>query len=88
LAWTVEWDERAIREAKKLDPEARLRILAYLRERIATAEDPRRLGKALLANRAGLWRYRVGDYRIVCRIEDTRVVVLVLAIGHRSRVYE
>ena len=88
MAWTVEWDERAVRDAQKLGHQERCRILAYLRERIATDEDPRRFGKPLFADRAGLWRYRVGDHRIVCRIEDDRVVVLVLAVGHRSKVYE
>ncbi|MBP6964226.1 MAG: type II toxin-antitoxin system RelE/ParE family toxin [Armatimonadetes bacterium] len=88
MAWKVEWDERAVRDAEKLGHEARRRILKYLRERIATDADPRRLGKPLTADRAGFWRYRVGDYRIVCRIEDDRVVVLVLAVGHRSTVYD
>jgi len=88
LAWTVEWDERAVRDAKKLGHEARRRIVTYMRERIATSEDPRRFGKPLLAEKAGLWRYRVGDYRIVCRIEDDRVVVLILAVGHRSKIYD
>ena len=87
MAWTIEWDARAVQDARKLGQEARRRILAYLRERIATDNDPRRFGKPLLADKAGLWRYRVGDYRIVCRIEDDRVVVLVLAVGHRSTVY-
>ena len=87
MAWTVEWDERAVKDAEKLGHEARRRMLAYLRERIATDQDPRRLGKPLVADKAGCWRYRVGDYRIVCRIEDDRVVVLVLAVGHRSTVY-
>ena len=88
MAWKVEWDERAVRDAKKLEPQARKRILTYLRERIATDQDPRRFGKPLLADRSGLWRYRVGDHRIVCRIETEKVVVLVLAVGHRSTVYE
>jgi mRNA interferase RelE/StbE len=88
LAWTVEWDERAVRDAQKLGHEARRRILAFLRERVATEDDPRRLGRPLLAERAGLWRYRVGDYRIVCRIEDDCAVVLVLAVGHRSKIYD
>ena len=88
MAWTVEWDERAVRDAQKLGHQERRGILAYLRERIATDEDPRRFGKPLFADRAGLWRYRVGDYRIVCRIEEDRVVVLVLAVGHRSKVYD
>ena len=88
MAWKVEWDERAVHDAKKLEPQVRKRILTYLRERIATDKDPRRFGKPLLADKSGLWRYRVGDYRIVCRIETEKVVVLVLAVGHRSTVYE
>ena len=88
MAWTVEWDERAVKDARKLGHEARRRITAFLRERVAVDDDPRRLGKPLTADRIGLWRYRVGDYRIVCRIEDEQVVVLVLAVGHRSKVYE
>lgn len=88
MAWTVEWDENAAEELEKLDHQAQRRILAYLRDRIATSEDPRRFGKPLLRDKAGLWRYRVGDYRIICRIEDDRVVVLVLAVGHRSKVYD
>jgi mRNA interferase RelE/StbE len=87
LAWTVEWDERAIKEANKLALESRRRIQGFLRDRIATDDNPRRLGKPLVAGKAGLWRYRVGDYRIICRIEDDRVVVLVVAVGHRSKVY-
>lgn len=88
MAWRIEWDERAIRDARKLDPQARKNIISYLRERINTEEDPRRFGKPLLAELSGLWRYRVGDYRILCRIEDDKVVVLVLAVGHRSEIYD
>ena len=88
MAWTVEWDERAVRDAQKLGHEARRRITMFLRERVATEEDPRRFGKPLLAEKAGLWCYRVAAYRIVCRIEDDRLVVLVVAVGHRSRVYK
>lgn len=88
MTWTVEWDERAIRDARKLDTQARKNIISYLRERINTEEDPRRFGKPLLAELSGLWRYRVGDYRILCRIEDDKVVVLVLAVGHRSQIYD
>ena len=63
------------------------RILGFLKSRIAGQEDPRRLGRALTGPRMGLWRYRVGDYRLVCRIEDRAVVVLVLTIAHRAKVY-
>ena len=87
MAWTIEWDERAVKDAQKLGHEENARILAYLRARIATDKDPRRFGKPLLAEKAGLWRYRVGDHRIVFCIEDERSVVLVLAMSHRSKVY-
>ena len=87
MTWKVEWDDRAVRELKRLDRQAQRTIIRYLRERIATDDDPRRFGRGLTANRAGLWRYRVADYRLICRIEDDAVVVLVLAVGHRSTVY-
>ena len=63
-------------------------ILRYLRQRIATTQDPRRFGRALTGDLKGLWRYRVGDYRIVASIEDDRFVVLVVTVGHRREVYD
>lgn len=77
-----------MREVRKLEPQVQRSIIKYLRERICTDDDPRRFGKPLLADMSGLWRYRVGDYRIVCRIEDNEVVILVLAVGHRTKIYE
>jgi mRNA interferase RelE/StbE len=84
----VEFDDRARHELRKLDATIQQTILRYLRESIAVAEDPRRFGKPLRRNLAGPWRYRVEDYRLICRIEDERVVVLVLQVGHRRDVYE
>jgi mRNA interferase RelE/StbE len=86
--WTVEFDDRARRELRKLDAKVQKAILRYLRERIAGSADPRRFGKPLRRNLAGLWRYRVDDYRLICRIEDERIVVVVLQVGHRREVYE
>jgi mRNA interferase RelE/StbE len=86
--WAVEFDDRARRELRKLDAKAQKVILRYLRERIAVSSDPRRFGKPLRMNLAGLWRYRIGDYRLICRIEAQRFVVLVLKVGHRREVYE
>ena len=86
--WTVEFDDRARRELRKLDAKIQQTILRYLRERLAGTEDPRRFGKPLRRNLAGLWRYRVEDYRLICRLEDDRVVVLVLQVGNRRDVYE
>ncbi|MEJ0074232.1 MAG: type II toxin-antitoxin system RelE/ParE family toxin [Alphaproteobacteria bacterium] len=85
--WRVEFDRAAARDLRKLGAEAEQRVLKYLRERIAGAQDPRRLGHALTGDRKGLWRYRVGDYRIVASIEDDRFVVLVVTVGHRREVY-
>jgi mRNA interferase RelE/StbE len=85
--WRVEFDRAAVRDLRKLGPDAEARVLRYLRERISGSEDPRRLGHALTGDRKGLWRYRVGDYRIVAAIEDDRFIVLVVAVGHRREVY-
>jgi len=87
LTWTVEWDDRARRELRRLDRPIQKAILQYFRKRIATKEDPRRFGKSLTRELQGLWRYRVGDYRMVCQIEDDRLVVLVVTVAHRKSVY-
>jgi mRNA interferase RelE/StbE len=86
--WRVEFDPDAARDLRKLGAVAERAILRYLRQRIATAADPRRFGKPLTGDMKGLWRYRVGDYRIVASIEDGRFVVLVVTVGHRRQVYD
>ena len=83
----VEWDDRASKELH-LDKQAQTDILRYLRERIATEEDPKRFGKPLSYDKHGLWRYRVHNYRIVCQIEEDETKVLVLGVGHRKEVYD
>ena len=87
MAWTVEFTPGAERDLKQLDKPIQKRITAFLHERVAAADDPRAIGEALRGDLAGLWRYRTGDYRILCRIEDDRIVVTVVAIGHRSSIY-
>jgi len=87
LTWTIEFDEAAAKELRKLDRQMQLEILNYLRQRIATDEDPRRFGKPLSRDLAGLWRYRVRDYRMICNIEDDKLVVLVVRVSHRKDVY-
>ena len=87
LTWSVEFDDRARRELRRLDRQAQQDILRYFRERISTDEDPKRFGKALRGDLTGLWRYRVRDYRAVCRIEDDRLIVLVVTVGHRRQIY-
>ena len=86
--WRVEFDRDAARDLRKLGYDAQRLILRYLRERIATSENPRRFGHALTGDLKGLWRYRVGDFRIVAKIENDRFIVLVLTVGHRREVYD
>lgn len=87
MAWKIEIDQAAVRELDRLDPQHARKILAFLAERIAGSEDPRRFGAPLRSNLAGLWKYRAGDYRLICDIQEEQVLVLVLNIGHRSKVY-
>jgi mRNA interferase RelE/StbE len=87
MSWVYRFDERAVKELRKLGKQAQRDIISYLDERIAVDEDPRRFGKGLRSDLAGLWRYRVGDYRIVCQILDGELIVLVVTVGHRRDVY-
>lgn len=88
MIWKVEFDDRARKELRKLDPPAQREILSYLRKRIATKSIPKRFEKPLGADKHGLWRYRVGTYRVICQIQTDKVVVLVLRIGHRKNIYD
>ena len=87
MAWRIEIDRDVQREMKKLDKQVAKRITDKLRE-ISQLDDPRSMGKGLTGNLAGLWRYRVGDYRIICDIEDGVLVILVVDVAHRSKVYK
>lgn len=88
MAWRIEFEERAAKELKKLGSPAVERVLRFLRERLATTENPRALGKPLKGGELGeLWRYRVGDYRLIAHINDVAVLVLVVRVGHRREVY-
>ena len=87
MAWRIETSETAKKQLAKLDQHIQVEILRYLREWIATNEDPRRYGEPLRRNLAGRWKYRVGSYRLICDIQDEKVLVLVLMVGHRSKIY-
>jgi mRNA interferase RelE/StbE len=88
MAWKVELSAEAARELGKLDAQHSRRILKFLNERVATLDNPRSIGKALRGSRLGeFWKYRVGPYRLICKIEDDRLIVLVLRIGHRKEIY-
>ncbi len=87
MAWTVELGETAKKELAKLDRTVQIEIYRYLQDRIATKEDPPRFGAPLKKDLAGLWKYRVKAYRLICEIQDDKVLVLVIRIGHRKNVY-
>ena len=87
MDWTVDFDPRALAELQKLDRVTQKRVLKFLRERITGRADARELGKPLTGEKAGLWRYRVDDYRLICSVSDEQHRVQVLRIGHRKDVY-
>ena len=88
MAWTIEYDEGAVKDLKKLDRQMQREILNYMEKRIAKADDPRTFGKPLRHSKFGLWRFRLRDFRIICQLQETKLVVLVISVGHRSTVYE
>jgi len=88
MAWKIEIETAARRELAALDPPVAKRILKFLGERVAKLEDPRSIGEALTGSRLGeFWKYRVGDWRIIARIEDAEIRILVVRIGNRREVY-
>ncbi len=87
MAWTIEFAPDAAKELKKLGRSEAARIIQTLEDRIAPLDDPRTLGKPLIGEHTGYWRWRIGDYRVVARIEDERVTILVVRVGHRREVY-
>jgi mRNA interferase RelE/StbE len=87
LAWTIEYAETARMQLRKLDKVAARRIVDFMDTRVAPSDDARALGKALKGSLGDLWRYRVGDYRVLCDIQNNVLTVLVLQIGNRREVY-
>lgn len=87
MVWKIEYLQSAQKEARKIDPQARKRIKKYL-EHVVALEDPRQVGKALKGGLSNLWRYRIGDYRVICELRDDVLIVLVVTIGHRKNVYK
>ena len=87
MAWTIEYAETAKKQLRKLDRLAARRILDFMDERVAESDDPRGIGKALKGPLGDLWRYRVGDFRVICEIQDGVLTVLVLQVSNRREVY-
>ena len=87
MAWTIRYLKSARKEAQKIDPQDRERIRDYMEQRVAGLEDPRQLGEPLKGQLASLWRYRVGDYRLICELRDQELLILVVRLCHRKDVY-
>ena len=88
MSYHVEFAKRALKDLKKLDKSTASLILGWIRKNLEGCADPRVHGKGLTANRSGEWRYRVGDYRLLAEIQDGKLIILMLTVGHRSEVYQ
>ena len=87
MSYTVEYTSRAIKSMKKLDRSVLVMIKAWIEKNLVDTDDPRRHGKGLTSNRSGQWRYRVGDYRILAEIQEDKLVILIVEVGHRQDIY-
>ena len=85
--YKVEYSPKAIKNLRKLDKHTRNLIYAWIDKNLVDCENPRMHGKSLVENRSGQWRYRVGDYRLICEIKEKEIIILVLEIGHRKEIY-
>ena len=89
MTWSIEYTDTALRTLRKMDRQVARRLLDFMDERIAAADNPRALGKPLRGSALGdFWRYQVGDWRLICDLQDSRLVVLVIDPGHRRDIYE
>ena len=87
MQYKVIFTERAKKQLKKLDKHIAALIIGWLEKNIQNCENPRLHGKGLVENKSGQWRYRIGDYRVICEIQDKEIIVLVLEVGHRREIY-
>ncbi len=85
--FSIQFSNKALKQLKKLDDYTQRIIIAWIEKNLVNCEDPRCHGKGLTANRSGQWRYRVGDYRILAEIRDEELIILVIEVGHRSKIY-
>ena len=88
MSWRIEYTRTAETQLRKLDKPVARRILDYLDDKIATLDNPRTRGKALSGHLGELWRHRIGDYRVICEIQDSIMRVLVVEVGHRKQIYK
>ena len=85
--YNVEFTKKILKSLRKMDKHQAAIIMAWIQKNLVEGEDPRDHGKALVANHAGKWRYRIGDYRLIAHIDDEKIVILLLDIGHRRDIY-
>ena len=88
MIYRVEFTQKALKELKKIDRHTAALILGWIRKNLEGCENPSLHGKGLTANRSGEWRYRVGDYRLLAKIDDNKITILIVSVGHRRNVYE
>jgi len=88
MKYTVAYTPQAVKELKKLDKHTQAMIIGWIEKNLVACENPRQKGKGLTANRSGQWRYRIGDYRLLADIQDDKIIILILSVGHRSEVYQ
>ena len=88
MKYQVVYLPQVIKTLEKLDKYTKRIIVEWIEKHLVDCEDPRIFGKPLTANRVNQWRYRIGDYRVIVKIEDNRLVILVIAIGHRRDIYQ
>lgn len=88
MVWQLEFERQAVKELEQLDRPVRERIIQFLKERVAASSNPRELGAPLVGKSlGGYWKYRIGDWRVICDIQDARIVVRVMRLGNRREVY-
>ena len=87
MVWRIELSPNADKQLDRIDRQSAIRILKFLRSRLSALDDPRQLGAALSGPFSGYWRYRIGDYRVICELRDTELIILVVEVGHRREIY-
>ena len=88
MKYKVEYTKQAVKQLKKLDKPTAALIIGWIEKNLVDCENPRQYGKGLVANHRGEWRYRIGNYRLIADIQDEKIVILIMSIGHRREIYE
>ena len=88
MKYTVFYEKEALKQLEKLNKETSDRIIAWINKNLEGCDDPRRIGKPLKGNQAGTWRYRIGDHRVLAKIEEKKLIIVVVGTGHRKKIYK